>query len=140
MKRIAVAWVLTLILMFVEGRSVASEPDQVFNCPLNKLYSLEVTVQRADGRISRVALEEKQYFEEKGKPIAEIGLGRGSIIDYGTVLMAAGDFGRSGYAFVRLEKRTDRDYEGYFDINLHFNTTGIQSQGTLVQISCDRLK
>lgn len=140
MKRIAAAWILTLVFLFVEDRSVASEPDQVFNCPLNKLYSLEIKVERTEGRISRVALEEKQYFEEKSKPIADIGLERGSVIDYGTVLMASGDFGRSGYAFLRLEKRTERDYEGYFDINLHVNATGIQSQGTLVRVSCDRLK
>lgn len=135
-------FIKALVLMMGLGvggvLEVSAAQAEVFHCLYNKSYALQLTLEREQDLIQRVVLEEKFFLEEKGRVIAVLQREKGHLIDYANVIMVSQEFGRSGYAFVRLEKKSETQYEGFFDIDLYLNPTSIQTSGKLFQTICYR--
>ncbi|MCM2323115.1 MAG: hypothetical protein NDJ90_07610 [Oligoflexia bacterium] len=116
----------------------AAEPGETYSCLINKSYSFVVELERENGRVSAAWIREKHFLDKDGELVATLANPR--VIEYGRVLILAQDFGRSGYAFVRLERRNDDEYEGWFDLNLLTNQSGVAMGGTLYRTDCFRLR
>ena len=118
-----------------------AEVRERLTCPLNKNYAVRITLERENGSIQRMLVEEKYFFDSESHPIATLQRGgRGYVIDYGNVIMMTQDYGRSGYAFVRLEKKNATEYEAWFDFNLFLNPTSVQTNGALLPVTCYRAR
>lgn len=131
---------LTLAMMF--NAAVTAGADEVantevrakpgFHCLINKSFSLLISYERS----GQVTLESRDFMNRAdGAPITLSRPGM-QVIEYGNVTMISQDFGRSGYAFIRIEQNAENQYEGLVDINVFFNQSRMNTGGNLQSVTC----
>jgi len=140
-KHLFVVFIFNLALLVSASASATSAPLAplaIYSCPLNKSFSLVITLQGDERGVTQVLLEEKDFLGRLAKHVAELKAPRLHHIDYGNVVMLSQSFGRSGYVFIRIEE-AELDYRGYLDINL-FSRQNVFNGGTLTPVVCYKLQ
>ena len=100
-----------------------------FACSLNKSVELWIVErQESDDVPTSVVLKTKFWNQDAAKEVTV--LQNPTIVQYGNVYMVLENNGRSGYAFLRVE-REEKDgevtYQGQWDINLFSGNEAIKS-------------
>lgn len=133
----------TLITMFwfasllgSNAWAVVAEKPYVISCLINKSNYLHVTLRAEDGALAAAELRTADFLGRDDRHILTLSGPALHVTEHGSVLMLSQNFGRSGYVFLRFERKSPSQFDGFVDVS-YFPTQGsFSTRGELVPMPC----
>jgi len=128
----------TSVFIFVTFYTRAGVADQTLVCALDQTTAVELNIVQDLRGVEEVTLDVKRDANPSPEPERAAHLKRPGMqtIVYGNVMFASQNYGRSGYAMIRLEQQGGGRYLGHFDLNLFLIDAKPFPPGKIVEIEC----
>ncbi|HAR41646.1 MAG TPA: hypothetical protein DCS07_03290 [Bdellovibrionales bacterium] len=135
MKKQMNLFVIGLVALVSVPGIAAGDTTRRFSCLINKLNTLDIEVKSVDGEIREVDLQTRIFSGEREEHVVTLSKPMLRVIEYGNVMMVQEDFGRSGYVFLRFEKKSATHYDGLIDVS-YFQNRSFNTGGNLISLPC----
>ncbi|MGK5090325.1 hypothetical protein WDW86_22490 [Bdellovibrionota bacterium FG-2] len=123
------------MVVFSSVQGFAASATTHFSCLINKSNTLTVSFKSIDGAVQSVELRTKNFMGENDEHVVTLLKPSLQLIEYGNVMMVTQDFGRSGYVFLRFERKSATQYDGLIDVN-YFQNQAFSTGGNLTSMPC----
>jgi len=131
-----VVFLAVVICFAVVGQMAQAGEGREFVCALNKGFALHLELTEGEAGIEQATLDVRDFMGNDTGRAAHLSRPGMQATEYGNVLLASQDFGRSGYAWIRVEHLQGSYYKGYFDLNLFNADVKPLAGGRLTELSC----
>jgi len=113
----------------------ATDDTQLISCLVNKSNSLDIYLKSSEGSIQQVELYTRDFLGRNKTHVVTLVKPQLSEIQYGDVTMVQQNFGKSGYVFLRFERKSQTEYNGLIDV-YYFQSHSFRTGGNLVSMPC----